>query len=275
MPFADDLKKQLDYFVDSYRKYFFKTYSLAMVFTVLFYLVNAMLLKYSMSDHGIELNNLVQLLWFNYSFRSYVLVDGGTAVSFLFIALFALLLMRLDENEEVNNDDITFSKLLNSLQPGDIILPCVFLLAFLLDFLLYKLYAASMSDEMRVTRYVYHLTTHLRQYIPLTFFALTIRWLANGRRLNLTFKDLLFTIATLWLFNALAYEFFALVRGMILDLLLLHFANSDLLILYQSLFSIPIIGVCFIGYYAAITGPVKIRSGPAAEPVVSDEPVDG
>jgi hypothetical protein len=265
MTFADQLKEQLINFVESYRKYFLKTFFVALIFTVLCFVASAALIRIDVSPTRINITNLVGLLFYRYSFKSYQIIDLASIVSFFFIAMFSLLLSKISDDEMSVTKEFSFDKFMSRISGEDIIaLLGTAIIASLIDYLLFKCawFISLHADEI-LTSYFNYVFFHLRQYIPLMLYAVTIRWLTNNKEIALNFKDFLFLFLVLWIFNAIAFEFYIWIRDSILNLLLLHFAKSELLILYQSLFSLPIMGAYFVGYYSALTKPFKILSEPS------------
>jgi hypothetical protein len=273
MTFANQLKEQLSHFVESYRKYFLKTFVVAMTFTILCYLASAVLLRLDTSDTGIKLTNLINLIFSRYSYKSYQLVDLSASFWFFFIALFALLLAKFNKEDHDEITEFSFGNFVSRITPPDIgTLLMVLAASCLIDFLFFETYSflAPLSGDA-LSNYLFHLTFRLRQYIPMILYGLSIQWLLDQNYFKITGRSLLLLFLWLWGFHEMALEFFLFIRDIVLNLLLLHFANSELLIFYQSLLTIPIVGFLFVGYYAAFTSTLKVA--PSTE-IIMNKPAE-
>lgn len=260
MKFAEQLKEQLTDFVESYQKYFLKTFTVAMTFTVMCLVVSAVLIRIDTSDSGMKIDNLVGLMFIRYSYKSYQFIDFSRICSFFFISIFALLLLRFDDEDTGRIREFTFNKFVSKITGEDILaLSAAMITACFIDFFLFNIYKAiSPHVYDALNTYLYYIDIHLRWFVPMLLYVLTIRWITNSKRLTVTYKDILFMFLVMWIFDCLTFEFFIWIRDFVLNLLLLHFAKSELLVLYESLFSIPIMGFYFVGFYSAMTWWLRV-----------------
>ena len=252
--FIDQLKLQLTDFTDSYKKYFTKTFAVAMAFTVISLVASALAVKVDAALQGVRLDNLLSLFFYRYSFTSYQLIDLAALFTWFFISVFSIQLFRHDKRETELPEEFSFSRFIENIKGKDIIvLFLVLLVAAVIDLGLFDIYKFIAPTEGALRTYLYYFFTHLRKYVPPLLFAVAIHWLTNDGELNVNLKELLFLFISIWLFNVVAFEFYTLIRVTVFDLILLHFANAELLIFYQSILSIPLMGVLFVGYYSAMT----------------------
>ena len=265
MTFANQLKEQLLHFVESYRKYFLKTYVVAMTFTILCYVASAVLLRFDQAEAGISITNLMSLIFSRHSYKFHHIIDLSTSFWFFFIAIFSLLLAKFNDEDSNEITEFNFGRFVSKITLSDIgTLLGVLAISCLVDFLLFEIYYwLTQISEQALSSYLYYLVFRLRQYIPLLLYGISIRWLLNPRQFKVTGSILLLSFLSLWVFNGLAFEFYIGMRDTVLNLLLLHFAKSELLIIYQSLLAIPIMGILFVGYYAALTGPLRVSKNEA------------
>ena len=256
MTFTNYLKEQLTDYVESYRKYGFQTFGTALTYTILCFILSALLLRFSDFDKS-SVNKQISLLsYFFYRYSkadTYSIVDLTKGVFIFFVSLFSIGLIRLDKTD---NKFVSFNQFVRKIHFKDIIyLVAIFLITSILDYEFFRIdsYSTSQIQNIGLEKYIHNLLFHLRIYIPLILFSLTIRSLLNFDKVKITFKRILFLYISLWLFNEFAFEISLWVRNHLFALLLLPFSDSYNYYLYESIIGIPLIAFYFLGYFSAMT----------------------
>lgn len=251
------LKAQLTDFVESYQTYFKKTFGATVVFTIICYVIAAFFVRISVFDTTIAEKQISLLSYFFHRYskgETYSIVDLIKSVFFLFVALFSIGLIRLKDK---TLDDIEFSstKFFRLLELKDVVYVVgMFILTALIDLILFRVEAYSAGDVSNKAfgNYFGGLIFHLRIYIPIILFALTIRVLTLADRTQVTLKRILFLYISIWLYNEFAYEISMWVRAYVFRVILIPFEKSDYFYLLESFIGIPLIAFYFLGYYSAM-----------------------
>jgi hypothetical protein len=260
MTFSNYLKGQLTDIVDNYRKYFWRTLGTVLTYSVLCFVVTAILLKFSVFDATGNRYRQISLLSYMFSRFSnnltYSLVDLSKSVFIFFVSLLSIGLLR---QENANKDEeLSFGQFIKKLKLTDILtLLGILILCLPIDFGLFRL--ETMSNEIKnfgIQKFCYSFLFLLRIYIPLLLFSFTTHKLTSHNKLNLNLKKIMFLFVILWLFNEFAYEFFIFIRGHLFSLMLASFDESKIFS-YESLFAIPLMGFYFIGYHSAMSASLK------------------
>jgi hypothetical protein len=260
MTFSNYLKGQLTDIVDNYRKYFWRTLGTALTYTVLCFVVTAMLLKFSVFDETGGRYRQISLLSylfsrFSYNF-TYSLVDLSKSVFLFFVSLFSLGLLRQEKTGE--DQELFFGSFTKKLNLRDILaLSGTLILCSATDFGLFRL--EIMSSEIKnfgIQKFYHSFIFLLRIYVPLLLFSLSIYKLTSHHKLNLNLKKILFLFVSLWLVNEFAYEFFIFTRGHLFSFLLAPFDESKIFT-HESILAIPLMAFFFIVYHSAMTTSLK------------------
>jgi hypothetical protein len=263
MRFSSFLKEQLTDTIDNYKKYFRQTLGVAITFTIICFVIAALLFKFSNFDKEATTRQVSLLSYFFYrysKFETYSLVDLTKTVFIFGVSLFSIGMIRLSKND-TERRELSFTHLFRVISGRDIILLlAALLLTSLLDFTLVKLGNFLIFSFERVEPGVYISNTifHLRIYLPLILFALVLRYLTKEQTIKLTLKRILFLYISLWLCNEIAYEFFNWLRVHVFALILLPFHSSENSYLIESFLGIPLIALFFLGYYSALTTSLTI-----------------
>jgi hypothetical protein len=256
MTFTHYLKEQLTDFVESYRKYLLPTFGTTLKNTVLCFILSAILFHFSEFDKA---NTTKQISLLSYYFNryskaeTYSIIDLTKSVFLFFVSVFSVGLIRL---EQPKKNKISFKQNTSHVHFKD--LTYLFATLIAVSFLDYAFFSIDGISNARVqnlplAKYFHDSLFHLRIYIPLFFFSITIRSLVSTDTARLTFKRVLLLYISLWLFNEIAYEMSLWVRTHLFALLLIPFSGSDKYYLYESILGIPLIAFYFPGYYSAMT----------------------
>ncbi|SFE91319.1 hypothetical protein SAMN05518672_11227 [Chitinophaga sp. CF118] len=265
MTFTSYLKGLLSDFVDYYQKYLRRTFGVTLVFTVLCFVGAALLLHFSDFARSVSVKqiSLLNTFFIRYSKAdTYSLVDLTKSVFLFFVALFSLGFTRLANDKTSGKFNLFIRKI--TLKDITFLLG-IFILTSLIDYIFFKLerYSIVHAPSNAVSIYFQGLLFHLRIYVPLILFALTICSLTVSEKVLLTFKRILFLYISLWLFNEFAFEIASWANAHFLSFILLPFANSKSLYLYESILEIPLIAFFFLGYHVAMTTPIKQTEVPS------------
>jgi len=128
-----------------------------------------------------------------------------------------------------------------------------------LDFSLFKIdFSAFNAKSKNVVLYIHDICFHLRIYLPLILFSLTIRRLTSVEKTKITLKRILFLYISLWICNEFSFEISSWVRSLVFGLILMPFDNPDNYYFIESVIGIPLIAFYFLGYYSAMTTSLKL-----------------
>jgi hypothetical protein len=263
MTLLNFIKKQPVDFVDTYKNYFEKTFGAAITFTLVCFVIAALLFRYSDFDDSIKERQISLLSYFFHRYskgQTYSIIDLTKTVFVFFISLFSLGLLRISNTDKAPAR-LSFKYFLRSVKFKDILLlSTILILSSLTDFILFRIdsYSAANTKNQNADVYIHDLCFHLRIYLPLIFFALAIRFLNGLNRTRPTLKALLLLYIGLWLFNEFAYEVSTWVRSHLFGLILMPFDNPESYYLIESLIGIPLFAFYFLGYFSAMTTPLKL-----------------
>jgi len=258
MTTTNHIKGQLIDFVDSYRKYFWRTLGSVLTFTVLCLVAIAFLLKFSKFDpiSGKKQISLLSYFFSKYSVKDiYSLVDLGKTVFIFFVSFFSLGLIRLITKETNVTTEFSFSSFIKQIRGRDVlILFGTLILSSAIDFGLFWLNSRceTFVKNYELQRWLLSLVYLLRIYFPLILFSISIYKLTYSRPLKLNIKKIILLFISLWLFNEFAYEVSLFVRGNIFSLILAPFDESKKF-LYESFLGISLVAFYFVGYFSAMT----------------------
>jgi hypothetical protein len=257
------LKKQLVDFVDIYINYFKKTFGVAITFTLVCFVVAALLFRYSNFDTSVKARQISLLSYFFHRYstgQTYSIIDLTKTVFVFFISLFSLGLLRISNTVNASGE-LSFKYFFRYVKFKDVLpLTATLILSAITDFILFRIdsYSAATTKSQNADVYIHDLCFHLRIYLPLIFFALTIRSLNSIKRTRLTLKRLLLLYIGLWLFNEFAYEVSTWVRSHLFGFILMPVDNPESYYLIESLIGIPLVAFYFLGYFSAMTTPLKL-----------------
>jgi len=263
MTFTNYLKEQLTDFVDSYKKYFRKTYGVAITFTLICLVIAALFFRFSDFDKSVTAKQISLLSYFFHRYskgETYSIIDLTKTVFIFFVSLYSLGLLRLSNND-LENKELSFKHFFRSIKSKDILfLTVVFIVSSIVDFVLFKIdsFSALTTKNKNADIYIHDTCFHLRIYLPLILFALTIRYLTIVEKRKLTIKRIFFLYVSLWLFNEFANEISLWVRSHLFGLILTPFDNPQTYYLVESIIGIPLIAFYFLGYFSAMTTSLKL-----------------
>lgn len=263
MTLTNYLKEQLTDFVDSYKKYFKKTFGVAITFTLICFVISALLFKFSDFDNSVTTKQISLLSYFFHRYSkgdTYSIIDLTKTVFIFFISLFSLGMLRLSNND-IETKELSFKHFFRSIKSKDVfLLLIIFVVSSIIDFLLFKIdsFSALNTKSKNADFYIHDTCFHLRIYLPLIFFALTVRLLTTVIKTKLTFKRIVFLYISLWLYNEFANEISLWVRAHVFGLILMPFDNPETYYLIESIIGIPLIAFYFLGYFSAMTTSLKL-----------------
>lgn len=273
MTFADNLKAQLNSFVDAYKNYFNRTFGTALTFTIVCVAMSVVLIRYSEFPSRV-LSNVSILNYFFETLSSqdvYCLADLSRIIFIFCVSIFSISLTRLIHKEE-EKKELGFSSFLKAITWKDLSALIITLIAAVIaDVGLTKLYGLSTSN-ITVDRYITNIWYHLRIYIPMILFTLTVHSLIMPGRGKISMKKILFLYVIFWILNSLSYQLSLWVSFYIFRLFLLPVEDPEKYYLIESFLSIPLIACYFIGFYSAMTTTLKQTE---VQPVIiaNEEPV--
>ncbi|HVX51663.1 MAG TPA: hypothetical protein VHB48_15995, partial [Chitinophagaceae bacterium] len=204
MEFPVFLKEQFNSFVDCYKKYFRQTFGIAISFTILCFIFSAILFRFSDFDESTNSRQLSLLSYFftRYSEgNTYSIVDLTKTVFIFFAALFSVTLTWFSRNRN-EGTEVTFRHSFRALRFNALlILIFVLLIASMLDYYLFQAenYFSTIASNRSVDLYLRSLCFHLRIYLPLILFAITVWSLTAAHKSSITFKRILLLYISLWL----------------------------------------------------------------------------
>jgi hypothetical protein len=262
MAFTTFLKEQLNGFVEQYKKYFRQTFGIAISFTIICFVVAALLFRFSNFNESMNLKQTSLLSYFFSRYSegdTYSVVDLTKTVFIFFVALFSVTMIHLNKNGN-ENKEITFKHSFRALRFGNtVLLIFVLLLACVIDYLLFQaeVYFTIGVRNFNVYKYLRSTFFHLRVYLPLFLFAVTV-WFTTIKGSKLTLKRILFLYISLWLFNEVAFEFIEWTRIHLFELILMPVKEPQHYYLFESILGVPLIASSFLGYYVAMIMPLFI-----------------
>lgn len=256
------LKKQLEDFVEVYRKYLLRTSAITIAFTLICFVIVALLLRFSDFSPSARSKQISLLSYFfvRYSVGDvYSIVDLSKTVFIFFVSIFSLGLTRISSNNQ-ENTEIKIGDLLKQIFLRDMMyLTGILVLCSIIDYCVFRLDYLILSSVSLIglSNYLYGLLFLCKIYIPLILFGLTTYGLSTNRKPNLDFKKILFLIISLWLFNEFAYEFSIIVRAQLFGFVLLPISPERHFFI-ESFIGIFLIAFYFVGYHSAMTTPLKL-----------------
>lgn len=259
MTLSNYLKTLLTNLVDTYKKNFLRTMGTIFVYTIICFLVVAVLLRFSNFDHS-SIKKQVSLLSYFLTFYSagetYSIVDLTNIVFLFFVSLFSISLIRSNADEKV---EFKISKSFTSIRLNDFFTFIIVLLGCsLIDFPLFQSdrFLSTNIDNKGLIKWTHNLLMYLlREFIPWILFALTIYKTTNNVKLNMNFKKILFLFITFWIINMFTYDFSIFLRSYLFDFVLIPL-DIDKKFLFESILGIGLVGFNFTGYYAVMTNSV-------------------
>lgn len=258
MTFSNFLKQQLFDFVESYKKYFWRTLLTTLIFSIFCFVAIAFLAKYSEFDSSNESKQVSLLSYFfvRYSLNdTYSIVDLAKTIFIFFVSLFSIGLLRLKINENPEKKELSFFSFIKKLQIQDIIyLIFALILCSAIDYGLYYLrnYSETSILHNQFRWWLQSILFLFRIYLPLIIFAITIFKLTSKKSLNLNFKKIIYLFVSLWIFNEFAYEISIFFRGNIFSLILIP-SGEEKKYIFESLLGLILIAFYFVGYFSALT----------------------
>jgi hypothetical protein len=251
----------LNSFVDIYNRYLLRTYGLTVAFSVVLFIVIALLFKFS-DFEVLSTKKQISLLSFFFTKYSngwtYSLVDLSKNIFIFFVSIFSISMIRMN-NSQKDADEIKLRKLTNHFHFIDMInLIGVLIFCSIIDYLLFKLdtYSKNAINNQSINTWVHNIDLYiLRVYIPLILFSLIIHKITIDNKVKITFKSICYIFISLWMMNEFMYEFVLFIRIYLFGIILAPF-NPDNKFIYESIFSIFLIALTFLGYYSAMTKPL-------------------
>jgi hypothetical protein len=264
MKLPEFLKRQLLDFVDTYRKYYSKTFSITLLLAIVCFLAGAELLRFSSYyAAAIKPTDIITALFHRYSERGVYSVADLTKIVFVFfISLFTVPFYKVGRRDACSGSFST-RQLFKNLEAGDLgYMVFTLVVSIVVDYLLFALDSYFLKGGLGVNLsvYLHNLVFHLRVYVPLMLFAI-----ASGARLGIFTayrgQNILFLYISLWLFNEFAYEIWLWLRSRLFGLLLFPFSNSDSSALFSNMLGMPLMAFYFLGYSSAMILPLTIKVG--------------
>jgi hypothetical protein len=261
MTAANYLKEQLTGFVESYKKYFSRTFNVALLYTIICFLIATLLLKYGYFNKLTSKRQISLLSYFfvRYSYGdTYSIIDLTKTVYIFMISLFSIGMIRLTKDPAGQYSLKNFIKKLTAIDISFLL--GTLAIATVADYIMFKSdsYSGVSIHNKAADLYIHNLIFQLRIYIPLMLFALTLWRLTTTKRSKLTFKRLVLLYVSLWLFNEFTYEVCMWMRVHFFELILIPFKYSDKYYLFESFLAIPLMAFFFLGYYSAMTTSLRL-----------------
>jgi len=91
----------------------------------------------------------------------------------------------------------------------------------------------------------------------LVLFGFTTYRLSSNKKVNVTLKNVVFMMISLWLFNEFAYEFSIYIRNYLFKLILLPF-SADKHYFMESFIGMILVAFYFVGYHSAMSTSLKL-----------------
>jgi hypothetical protein len=257
MSFTKFLQLQLTNFVEVYKKFYVKTLSTTLVFTLVFLALTIVLMQYSFFDKESDkkISSLVSYIFYRYSYGdTYSVVDMSKTVFLFIVTIFSVALNRLSlTNPEM--EEYHFSHILKMINWDDIGY-CViaFIMCLITDYLLVKLdysFTLKISDQFAYN-WIYHIFFMLRLYIPLILFSFVNYKTLTRRKIDFNLKKILLLFVALWLFNEFSYELFAFAKFNLFNLILIPFP-LEIHFVIESILCVPLLSFLFLGYHSAMS----------------------
>jgi hypothetical protein len=254
MTFSTFLIKQLTDFVNVYRQFFKKTFVASLLMSFFCCVCMAVLLKFS--DFDKYSNKQISLLSYFISRYSagetYSLVDLSKIFLLFFVSLFSIGLTRFEGSlKSYKGDEIVPFNL--KISAADIVyFLLILIVCSVLDYGVFRIYAFfyEMSSS-NVQNWIYSEFFQLRIYMPLVIFSFALYKRSAGHSSEFGWKNLLFLLASLWLFNEFGYELILLARIHVFKLMLIPTEGNSTFIV-ESLLVIPVMALLFLGYHSAM-----------------------
>jgi hypothetical protein len=268
MTLGQFLKKQLPDVVSVYQALFKKTFGITVLLSFVCLLVIAAIhISTGAEAEPIGKMSMLNYLWYRYSTaNSYSLIDMSKSVYLFIICFFSIALTRKALNDK-DAGSIPTGSFFNEIKPTDLgFLFGALAACLVVDYLLYQLgsYAVPNIHNYSAGQWVNLMVHFLRIFLPLLLFAFASRLALTNGKLGLTVNECLFILISLWIFNELAYEFSIFVRSHILLLILAPFPD-DKYFFVESILTIPLIAVLFLGYHSVITNSMGILQSEKTE----------
>jgi hypothetical protein len=249
------LKKLLVGFIEVYQKYFLKTIRSAFLWTVLCFLIAAIIAGFSDFDLPLRSKPISILSYFfsRFSYKDYYnFGDIVKSIFLFFVSIFSINLIRNGEDDDQSKRSPKKVTLKNIFSLLATLVTCI-----LLDCALFRLEGQLKHgiDNIHLAIWVSNMIFFLRIFLPLVLFALVIQ--ISTSKAAFTINKILFLFIAVWFFNELAYEVTIFVRGHVFELILFP-TNQTWYYWLESILGAGLISVYFLGYYYAMTAPFKL-----------------
>jgi len=262
MTFTKYLKSQLTDFVDTYKKFYAKTLGATIIFTLITFIIIALLLYYSVFDKTSSKRHISLLSYFfvRYSFaNTYSIVDLSKTVFIFFVSIFSIGLVRL-QSEKLEKETFNFSDFIKKLKAQDFgYLITALIISIITDYFIVKLddISAKYNGGLLSDKWIHGMLFIFRMYIPLILFSIANYKALTSKKIILGLKNIFLLFIALWLFNEFAYEVSLFVRGHIFELILIPFPE-DKQYLIESILGLSLISFYFLGYYSAMINSMNL-----------------
>lgn len=261
MNLASYLKALLSNLIDDYKKLLVRTSGLTLAFTIVCFLIVALLLRYSDFDPSSYKKQLSLLSYFYTSYstgETYSIVDLTTIVFLFFASLVSIALLRSDAND---NKEFEIFKSVKRIKLNDFLwLGSVFFVSGLFDYLLFRLNNLINDgvENKELAKWMYNFLMYpCRGFIPWMLFSLSIYKVTADVKLNWTFKKVCFVFIAFWIINAFSYELSVYIRVYVLDLLVIP-VDLERKFVFESILGIGLIAFNFVGYYSVMTTSLRL-----------------
>ena len=262
MTFTEFLKSLLIGFVTCYQKNFKRTFSIAILLTVVCIGIWGLLYRYSEFDRlsSKERSELINYFFYRFSKgATYSLIDLSKIVFIFFVSLFSLGLTRSAPDRPAEGK-FSFSGFLSKIKIKDLgYLLGTLVITLIIDFLLFEFTELRGRNKHHSALEVYlrDIGFHLRLYVPMILFAMVLSFITSGQQ-KITLKKVFLLYVSLWLFNEFAFEVFSWAASNVLPLVLMPVQHSDRHSLYAIILGIPLFAFFMLGYHRAMTLPLEL-----------------
>jgi len=262
MTSAQYLKAQLNDFVDSYKKFSYKTNGITIVLTLVAFAATALLLNSGYIDPAFarKQTSLLNFFFRRYSFgRTYSIIDLTKPCFLFLVSLFSIALTRVTRS----NNDLSFNDLMSQLKAKDIgCLAISLCFCSIADYFLFKLSTPYDNYDINFSakKWIYQSIYFVRIYIPLLSFSFANFFALSNEKMKLTTKKILLLLFTLWLINEFAFDVYLFLRDELFQPILILFPEERYYIV-ETILGVPLISFYFLGYHSAMTSSMLLLNG--------------
>jgi hypothetical protein len=248
--------------VGDYRKFFGRTFGVALIYSVACLLGMTILLWNSGAEVMVDKTHVSLLSYFFTRLNAgpeYAMTDLSKVWFLFLVSLFTVSLLRV-QTGEADGKEISFVYFIQKANIKDVffLLITVVICSVIdpcLNLFCNWIYDGNGDPDLR--RWGMSLLFQLRIYIPMVIFAIVVQRLTGNRSPGINFRKLILILVAFWMFNEFAYELSLAVRSLLFALVLIPFKEESKFI-YESILGTGLIAFYFIGYYSVFTSPFGI-----------------